>query len=387
MGGFSVDLLHNRPVQLTLAGEHEPTAGGDFVAFVPASGGSCVGAAFHASLGRGGVLAAGLSVTVTLSGAVSLEYALCLAHGPFGGGPPADANYDHHPHVTARVSFEPPSVPPSPPPPVEPPPPPPPSPPPPAPSPPPPVPSPPPPAPSPQPPPPQSPPPSPLPVSPLLTYADVCVDNELVNGTSLLDGVRPYLRGPAPTAQNLLLGSSELEALDVTSPTAATFQRTFTALYRPAGGTSAPINAYMQTSLYLSQQQTTAAEYATSITAVVRTSAVWVDRVKIRVAYQLKDAAGSPVVSTPSTVKLRIELDGSTQTSSCDTSLTQSSGQFYIAYCSRTSLPAAWFASVGQKTASVEVALRDASNSADVATASGNLSVVPPPTWYDPSLR
>ena len=144
--GFSVDLLHDRPYVLTLAGEHEATAAGDHAVLVASSVGSCVGAAFYASQGQGGVLASDLSVTVRLSGAET-EYALCLAHAPFGGGgtSAADGDFDHHPHVTARVRFEPPSVPPSPPPPTTPPVLPPPSPPPPTPSPPPPTPSPPPP--------------------------------------------------------------------------------------------------------------------------------------------------------------------------------------------------------------------------------------------------
>ena len=84
------------------------------------STGSCVGAAFYSSQGQGGVLSSDLSVAVTL-GAAASEYALCLAHGPFAGASAVDSEYSFHPHVTASVSFEPPSLPPSPPPPATPP--------------------------------------------------------------------------------------------------------------------------------------------------------------------------------------------------------------------------------------------------------------------------
>ena len=122
--GFSVSLLHSRPTVLTLAGEHEATAAGDWAVLVPSGVDSCVGASFYASHGQGGALASDLSVTVTLSADVAHRpYALCLAHAPFDGGgtSPVDSDFDFHPHVTASVSFEPPSQPPSPPPPSAPP--------------------------------------------------------------------------------------------------------------------------------------------------------------------------------------------------------------------------------------------------------------------------
>ena len=67
--GSSIQLLHQSAALLTLAGEHEATAAGDWAVLVPSVRGSCVGAAFYVGQGQGGELASDLSVTVRLSGA------------------------------------------------------------------------------------------------------------------------------------------------------------------------------------------------------------------------------------------------------------------------------------------------------------------------------
>ena len=103
--GFTVQLLHNVPTVLTLAGDHEPTAAGDWAVLVPAPSSSCVGAAFYAAQSHGGALAADLSVGVTLSAEVG-EHTLCLAHGPFGGASPVDSEYTFHAHVQAHVQAQ-----------------------------------------------------------------------------------------------------------------------------------------------------------------------------------------------------------------------------------------------------------------------------------------
>lgn len=117
------------------------------------------------------------------------------------------------------------------------------------------------------------------------------------------------------------------------------------------------------------------------------TQQVWVDRTRVRVAYQVKDAEGSVRVTRPSRVEMRLSLPGAPQqTSSCDTSYTQDSSQLYVAYCSST-LPASWFVNGTAGRASIVVALRTEDNSADLATATGSLTVITRPAWFDYQLR
>ena len=166
------------------------------------------------------------------------------------------------------------------------------------------------------------------------------------------------------------------------------FLRSFSGLYQHAAGTSAPLSVYLQDRLHLSQQLSVPRSYPASISAVVRTASVWVDRVKVRVAYQLKDAMGSPLVSRPAAVRMLVTLGvSSSGPHSCNTALTQSSGQLYVAYCSLNQLSSSWFEASAAGSASVTVTLRDSTNSADVDVAQGSLTVVQQPTWYDAGLR
>ena len=165
------------------------------------------------------------------------------------------------------------------------------------------------------------------------------------------------------------------------------FERNLTGLYRFAALTSAPVQMYMQTRRYLSAIQAVPREYPVSITTVLRTRNVWVDRIRLRVAYQVKDSMGSVLVQRPSAVIMRVSLDGSTRISYCDTSFTQNAIQSYVAYCSTASLPLGWFGSHSSRTAVVTVALRNSANSADVASESSPLQIQPQPTWYDQTLR
>ena len=110
--GFNIDLLHGIPYVVTLGGDHGGTQAGDWAVFVPLNtAGSCSGAAALTS--NGGAIDTTFSFTAELS-AASAVYALCLAHGPFGAGGVTDSDFDYHPHVTATLSFEPPSRPPPP---------------------------------------------------------------------------------------------------------------------------------------------------------------------------------------------------------------------------------------------------------------------------------
>ena len=124
--GFAIKLLHDTSYVVTLPGDHDLTAEGGIAIFASLSEGSCSGAASE-DWYYGGALEATYSFTVQLP-ASSPPYALRLAHQAFSGvGGPTDGDFDYHPHVTASLAFEPPSLPPpslppSPPPPSPPPP-------------------------------------------------------------------------------------------------------------------------------------------------------------------------------------------------------------------------------------------------------------------------
>ena len=214
------------------------------------------------------------------------------------------------------------------------------------------------------------------------------------NSLQLVAGITPSLRGPLSSV-NLALGAGAVQAADAYQSLShafrfegAAFFRDFNGLYQHSAGASGPLHVFLQGKQYLSQQMTVPRAYATSITTIVRTASVWVDRARVRVAYQLKDALGSPLVAQPAAVTMQITLgESSVGPSACNTALTQSSGQQYVAYCSLDQLPSDWFSASAAGSASVSVALRDSTNSADVAVASGSLTIVERPAWYDSRLR
>ena len=75
---------------------------------------------------------------------------------------------------------------------------------------------------------------------------------------------------------------------------------------------------------------------------MLRTTQVWVDRAKVRVAYQVKDSYGSVLVSQPSAVLLRLTpTSGADRTASCDVGQTQQPSRYHVSYCALDSLPAA----------------------------------------------
>ncbi|KAL1521661.1 hypothetical protein AB1Y20_021317 [Prymnesium parvum] len=95
---------------------------------------------------------------------------------------------------------------------------------------------------------------------------------------SLLEGARPYIRGPSPGGTNLVLGNGSAYATSAggigSESTGSAFSRNLAGLYRFVSGTSGPVQIYMQTRQYLSRQLTATSEYPTSISIVLRTAQV-----------------------------------------------------------------------------------------------------------------
>ena len=191
----------------------------------------------------------------------------------------------------------------------------------------------------------------------------------------------------APTSDvNLVLGSGRtVEAGGFDALTGVKHARNLTGLYRPSPSATGPVRLYIQGQQYLSQSQSVPTEYARGISAVLRTPSAWVDRVKVRVTYQLQDSRGNVLVTPPSRVALRILLIGQTAEFDCET------GRLswrYLSYCSCTSLSSPWFEAANAGVASVSVVLRDSSNSADAAIASlPSLTIHAQPSWWDSGLR
>ena len=191
------------------------------------------------------------------------------------------------------------------------------------------------------------------------------------------------------SSNSLVLGAGDSVEADIEEEhlsSGVQHVRNLTGLYRHSPHALGSVGVFIQGQQYLSRAQSVPADYPSSISAVLRTPIAWVDRVRVRVAYQVKDARGNVLVARPSVVVLRLTRAAETREFGCDTSSTQQLGRHYVAYCSCTSLPVSWFTSSG--VASVSVALRDAANAADVASVTlPSLTLQGQPGWWDASLR
>ena len=166
------------------------------------------------------------------------------------------------------------------------------------------------------------------------------------------------------------------------------YQRSLTDLYPPQQNSSGDVRVSIQGKQLLSQAQAVGKRDAVGIAAVLRTPLAWVDRVKVRVAYQLKDGYGSSAVVEPSRVTMQIREPASAGvgqvTVSCSTQYTQSAPN--VDYCSSTSLPSAWFGS-GVLSSSITVRLFDESGTLIATAPIGQLTLNARPSWWDASLQ
>ena len=120
-----------------------------------------------------------------------------------------------------------------------------------------------------------------------------------------MHGISPIISGgTSPT----VLANGTVSAINVEDEFKKhyEFTQTLAALYAPQQQTVGHIKASVHGKPYLSQAHTVAKQDAVSIATVLRTHGAWVDRVKVRVAYQLNDASGSSVVNQPSSVQMEL---------------------------------------------------------------------------------
>ena len=209
----------------------------------------------------------------------------------------------------------------------------------------------------------------------------------------LVDGVPAVVGGPM-RGGGLLLGASPTTAIssaDVYQSTGLEVLRNLTALYAARQQTSGDVRLYIQGVQYLSQQQLVAKRNPESIMAVLRTPNTWVDRVKVRVSYQVKDAYGSAVVKRPSRVMMQLGAPTaslSARTVACSTGNTQHG--HHVDYCSATHLPMEWFGGI-QRSSTVTVSLYDSTHSGvvqvKVSVHVGVLTLNALPSWWDAALQ
>ncbi|KAL1528137.1 hypothetical protein AB1Y20_009499 [Prymnesium parvum] len=216
--------------------------------------------------------------------------------------------------------------------------------------------------------------------SPPVSPPPLSADGSSCN-TSLTDRVPARIAGLAE-------GNSLLLGVTPTSASSSVHTRHLQGLYPHAPLSSGSLAVHVQSKVYLSETVRVATNYPTSLFAVLRTAGVWVDRVRVRVAYQLRDSIGNALVSEPYAVQLRVALAGDSELFACDTSSTQSSVNGYLGHCSALAFNPSWFASPSDRVANVSVVLRDAGNTRDVAVAGlHELTVHAQPGWWDDRLR
>ena len=122
----------------------------------------------------------------------------------------------------------------------------------------------------------------------------------------LVDGVDAAIAAPL-SSSGLVLGAMPTAVVRSSDPYQSTgleVARNLTGLYPSRQQASGHVELSIQGRQFLSQAQAVPKRDPSSIAAVLRTREAWVDRVKVRVAYQVKDVYGSAVVSRPSRVTM-----------------------------------------------------------------------------------
>ena len=179
-------------------------------------------------------------------------------------------------------------------------------------------------------------------------------------------------------------GSMSLVNLADVYQSSVDFERTLTALYEAQQQGSGNVLVSIQGKQYLSRSQTVAKRDAVSIAAVLRTVNAWADRVKVRVAYQLKDKYGSSMVNTPSSVDMVLGAPSSSVLSPVSQGCSVPAA-LTIGHCSTASLLQTWF-TASARTSGITVSVRVGGVLVDSVTA-GTLTLNAVPSWWDAALR
>ena len=198
-----------------------------------------------------------------------------------------------------------------------------------------------------------------------------------------MHGVSPSISGDFVFGN----GSAVLVGGSIVHRSSYEFARSLTALFTPQQQAVGGVRAHIHGKQYLLQTQTAAKQDAASISTVLRTPNAWVDRVKVRVAYQLKDRYGSSVVNRPSSVTMELGAPLATSlpplTVSCSTSYTQR--DYSVDDCSITSVSSPWF-STSIRTSTIIVRLYVGGALVSAVTA-GAVTLYAKPSWWDAALH
>ncbi len=157
------------------------------------------------------------------------------------------------------------------------------------------------------------------------------------------------------------------------------YQRAFDALYLSPPDATGAIEATVATKTYIAGAQTIARPPPTALhAAVLRTPSAHVDRVRIRVDYQLRDATGNVRTAAPSSSpRLLLTMGDLSATVTCNRD-ELTSDTYMLRSCAMFSLEPAWFLEGGTAQVSIAVTLGGVESVADA----GELMVVAQPSWY-----
>ena len=210
---------------------------------------------------------------------------------------------------------------------------------------------------------------------------------------SLVDEVHSQIsaRAPAGGGTGLVLGVGSTSKVGFTAASGLAHMRNLTSLYPLPPQSGGTVHLYLQGKQYLSTSLSAAKQDPVTIEAVLRTIHVWVDRVDVRVAFQVRDKDGNVMTHQPTRVDVELSAPSSAlhkRQERCSTTDTQWAWRYHLGDCSVSSLDASWF-SGSIRTSAVSVNLYSGTNPSTVlATANlGLLMLIPQPSWWDRTLR
>eukprot|EP00965_Chrysotila_dentata_P037664 1252598-Pleurochrysis_carterae.AAC.1 len=177
----------------------------------------------------------------------------------------------------------------------------------------------------------------------------------------------------------LVLGNGSVEK--ASGVDAAEQSRSFSQRWGLGSEANGVLQASVQGHEFLRASQQTALAPARHISAVLRTSAVYVDRREVIAAYQLRDGAGSVRVSLSGLqVVMTVSLEGESGVSTaCDLSAVLDPSRYFVGTCRAPSLPQSWF--VESASATVSLQLRQGAQVLESAAVAG-LRIERQPSWF-----
>ena len=182
----------------------------------------------------------------------------------------------------------------------------------------------------------------------------------------------------ASTALALQAGAST----ELATSTAVTHFANFSNLYPLSAGASTSIVASLNGVQYASEGLSVPLSPATTVVGVLRTRDSYVDRSRVFVVYQLRDASGNNRVSNSGvSVQATLSTPGlSDQMIGCGVSSLTNPSKHYLGSCTRL-LPSSWFAAAGSATATLTLSLNG--QVVDTYAVPGTITLHAQPEWYN----